>query len=77
MTIPTLSVTLTIEIEIEIEIEIVHNMCRQTGPTAVSRASLPSHARLISELSPGLFDRVHLSTHLASLCVDVPRELKN
>jgi hypothetical protein len=32
-----------IEIEIEIEIEIVHNMCRQTGPTAVSRASLPSN----------------------------------
>jgi hypothetical protein len=61
---------------IEIEIEIVYNMCRQTGPTAVSRATLLCHAGLISKLAPGLFDQVHLSTHLASLCVDVPRELK-
>jgi hypothetical protein len=25
------------------KLEIEHNMCRQTGPTAVSRTSLPSH----------------------------------
>jgi hypothetical protein len=59
-----------------IEIEIIHNMCRQTRPTVVSRASIPSHTGLISEFSPGLFDQVHLSTHLASLCVDAPREFK-
>jgi hypothetical protein len=62
---------------LEIEIEIVYNMCRQIGPTAVSRATLLRHLGLISKLGPGLFDQVHLSTHLASLCVDVPRELKN
>jgi hypothetical protein len=28
---------------IEIEIEIVYNMCRQTGPTVVSRATLLRH----------------------------------
>jgi hypothetical protein len=61
----------------EIEIEIIHNMCRQTGPTVVSRATLLRHSGLISKLGPGLFDKVHLSTHLASLCVDVPRELNN
>jgi hypothetical protein len=61
--------------QIEIEIEIVHNICLQTGPNVVYRASLPSHSGLISKLGPGFFDQVHLSTHLASLCVDVPREL--
>jgi hypothetical protein len=30
----------------------------------------------MSEFSPGLFDKVHLSVHLASLCIGVPRELK-
>jgi hypothetical protein len=62
-------------VQIEIEIEIVYNKCRQTGPTVVSRATLLRHTRLISKLGPGLFDEVHLSTHLASMCVDVPREL--
>jgi hypothetical protein len=47
---------------------------RQTRPVAVYRASLPSLSRLMSEFIPGLFDHVHLPTHLASLCVDVPRE---
>jgi hypothetical protein len=59
-----------------IEIEIVHNMCRQIGPTDISRATLLCLSGLISKLGTGLFDEVHLSTHLASLCVDVPRELK-
>jgi hypothetical protein len=52
-------------------------MCRQTGPTVVCRATLLRHSGLISKLGPGLFDQVHLSTLLATLCVDVPRELKN
>ena len=30
----------------KIEIEIVHNMCRQTGPTVVSRATLLCHSGL-------------------------------
>jgi hypothetical protein len=51
-------------------------MCRQSGPTAVSRATLLRHSGLMSKLGPGLFDEVHLSTHLATLCLDVPRELK-
>jgi hypothetical protein len=38
--------------EIEIEIEIVYNMCRQTGPTALSRATLLRHSGLISKLGP-------------------------
>jgi hypothetical protein len=59
------------------KLEIVHNMCRQIGPTAVSWATLLCHSRLISKLGPGLFDHVHLSTHLHAMCVDVPRELKN
>jgi hypothetical protein len=71
------AIKLRVTMRIEIEIEIVYNMCRQTKRTSVSRASLPSHLGLTSEFSPGLFDQVHLSTHLASLCVDVPRELKN
>jgi hypothetical protein len=62
--------------EIEIEIEIVYNMCRQTGPTAVSLATQLRHTLLISKLGPGLSDQVHfLSTHLSAMCVDIPREL--
>jgi hypothetical protein len=58
------------------KLEIVYNMCRQTGPIAASRATLLRHSGLISKLGPGLFDQVHLSTHLASLCADVHREFK-
>jgi hypothetical protein len=65
------------KIAVEIEIEIIYNMCRQIGPTAVSRATLLCHSRLISKLGPGLFDQVDLSTHLFAMCVDVPRELYN
>jgi hypothetical protein len=65
----------SVRLSVEIEIEIVHNMCRQTGPTVVSRATLLRHSGLVSKLGPGLFDQVHLSAHQATLCVDVPREL--
>jgi hypothetical protein len=60
-----------------LKLEIVYNMYRQTGPTPVSRATLLRHKGLISKFGPGLFDKVHLSTHLSAMCVDVPRELKN
>jgi hypothetical protein len=50
---------------------------RQSGPAAIYRPSILSHTRLTSKFRPGFFDRVHLSTHLASLLVDIPRELEN
>jgi hypothetical protein len=66
------------DFEIEIEIEIVYNMTRQTGPAAISRATLLRHTCIISKLGPGLSDQVHfLSTHLSAMCADVPRELYN
>jgi hypothetical protein len=54
--------------------------CLQHVPANWTDCCLSGHStspfRTFSKLGPGLFDQVHLSTHQATLCVDVLRELK-